>query len=543
MPIEVELPDGSIAEFPDGTPRSVMEGALRQHAKTNWKPRQRSPQDLRDLGEAHSLQNPVTQDMGALETFGAGVGKSLSDTGRGVMQFVNGTTDESRAETDRIRLQDEALMGSKAGIAGHLAGQTGQMLVPLGTVAKGLSWANAGRNAAQGAAFAGLQPVGTDESRGLNAAIGAGAGAASVAVPAIAEALGKRAQAAISPQVRALYEAAKARGISLTPAQLSDSRFVKFLASQLQMLPGSGAAAKSAAQREAMNRQLAMSIGEDAPVVTREVYAKAKARQSAKFEELTSRNDARVTPQTMAKLEDVIREAEVVGGQTLDSVRAAVDNFYSRAVTGPKGIVVPGKAYQALDSTLGKATKAGDTTAHFVGQVRNVIREAMDDSISAQDRKAWNALRKEYGNRKTLRDLVAKGDDTGLSPAQLMGRVTANNYGKEAMASGTRGESGDLALIGQRMKEPPSSGTAERMLAGQAFNPFAWPFMAGRVLAGSTAGRALNSDALASLMMREGRGQGLQGLARLLEKPVPQRLIPASVMTAAERKKSRKDRD
>ncbi len=28
MPIEVELPDGSIAEFPDGTPDAAIKGAL-----------------------------------------------------------------------------------------------------------------------------------------------------------------------------------------------------------------------------------------------------------------------------------------------------------------------------------------------------------------------------------------------------------------------------------------------------------------------------------------------------------------------------------
>lgn len=54
-----------------------------------------------------------------------------------------------------------------------------------------------------------------------------------------------------------------------------------------------------------------------------------------------------------------------------------------------------------------------------------------------------------------------------ISPAQLLGRVTANNAGKEAMAAGRGGDLGQLANIGQTFLKDgiPNSGTPERLAA------------------------------------------------------------------------------
>ena len=78
-----------------------------------------------------------------------------------------------------------------------------------------------------------------------------------------------------------------------------------------------------------------------------------------------------------------------------------------------------------------------------------------------------------------------------------MGRVTANNSGKERMASGTRGKLGDLAMLGQQLKPPPTSGTAENNFAKKLWNPLNWPGMA----ATSTAGHLANSPGLARRMV------------------------------------------
>jgi hypothetical protein len=374
--------------------------------------------------------------------------------------------------------------------------------------------ANAGRLAklaatgAQGAALGGIQGTRDGESRAKNAGLGAllniGGQAASNALMAT----GTRAAEAIKPEVRKIYEAAKARGITLSPAQLSDSRVAKYVESVLQGLPFSGVAAKAAEQKAIFNRRLAESIGVDAPAVTPEVYAAKKAADSAKFNDLTSRNSLSVTPELARKLHNIAQVSKAAGKDVHDAVNEAIEGLYSQMADG----VVPGRAYQALDSALGQVTKLGTPVSHFVGQVKHVIRDAMDDSISPADKAAWKKLRQEYGNRKTIRDLVSKGDGGELSPAALMARVTSNNAGKEAMASETRGELGTLARIGQRMKEPPNSGTADRLAVQKAFNPINWPGLALASLAG-VGSRAVNNSALTALMMREGRGKLPQYLA------------------------------
>jgi hypothetical protein len=533
--MEVELPSGEVVEFPDGTPNHVMEAALRDYHARTWKPRNYSAASVKQNAALHRGFHPVTEEMGAGATFAAGAGKAIMDTGRGIGQILGM---RSTQDVDESRQTDDALLNTGAGIGGNFVGGAAQAVVPVGNVAGRLGMVGKAapivNGAVQGGSFASLQPVGTGESRLANTALGAGLGGAGAAAAPAFQAVGKSASEAISPQVRAMYEAAKARGIQLTPAQLSDSRFMKFFESQLRSLPGSGAAAKAAQQRAAFNARVAETIGEKAPAVNDEVYAAAKARHSRQFADLTSRNDLKVTPQVVSRLEAAIQQAEVAGPEVAQVVRAAVHNFYEQAVTGKAGVIVPGAAYQAMDSALGQVTRLGTPVSHFVGQVKHALREAMDASINPADRAAWRQLRQEYGNRKTIRDLVGKSSTGDISPQALMGRVTANNAGKEAMASGTRGELGTLARIGQVMKEPPNSGTADRQLANSILLPWNALAQLGRVAMGATAGRAAGSNTLAALMMRESRGKPIQGLARLLEKSQLPKTLPAAGMTAAQ---------
>lgn len=533
---EVTAPEGASESDVMAYVQSNHQAASAPAKSAAWQPRQRSPADIR----AMAGKVDPTEGMSFPAQYAAGWGKAYHDTYNGLRQVSasvadyfdpQGRVDQVQAQVDQSRAIDAPLAGAPGGKAGRYGGSIVQFATPGTNAGNLVTYAGKGapilQGAVQGAAYGAIQPTATGESRLENTTTGAAFGAGGAAIAPVLRAGGSKLADAVGTEVKALYEAAKARGINLSPAQLSDSRFMKFLASTLQNLPGSGARGKAAEQSAAFNREVAKEIGANAPVVTPEVYANVKAMQGKQFEALTARNDLMVTKPLIDKLEQAVKDAELAGPEAASAVTAAVEKFYSQTVTGKGGIIVPGKAYQALDSALGQVTKRGDTTAHFVGQVKGAIREAMDASISPKDKAAWDLLRKQYANRKTVRDLVAKGDGGELSPAQLMGRVTANNYGKESMASGTRGGLGELARIGQRIKEPPSSGTAERMLAAQSLNPLAWPIMAGRALVGSTAGRVANSNGLASLLAGGSGEKALNGLARLVDKTKPQYLLPA----------------
>lgn len=125
------------------------------------------------------------------ENFAAGIGKSFYDTARGVGQLVGAVSTEDVEQSRRL---DEPLTRTTGGQFGQIAGSVAQVVGP-GAVAKAagapamvtnaLMPTSLGGNIAQGAAFGALQPVGEDDSRLQNIAIGAGAGGVGYAIPGI----------------------------------------------------------------------------------------------------------------------------------------------------------------------------------------------------------------------------------------------------------------------------------------------------------------------------------------------------------------------
>jgi hypothetical protein len=489
----------------------------------------------------------VTDDMSTFQKFAAGLGKSMVDTGRGVGQLMGLV---SQQEIDESAKTDKALMGTTAGLIGNVGGQVAQMAIPGAGAAKGLQMAGLGgkllaggaiaRAAAGGASFAASQPVLTGNSRAENAAIGGLAGGAGQGAVSGLQALAKPAAAAMSPAVSQLAAKAEAMGIPISAAQLSDSKFVKTLASVLEKLPFTGAGNTRTAQQQSFNQAVSKTFGEDAPAITQQVYSNAKSRIGGEFERLSSQNSLNVSDGLLNKLVTLQDEAQRFGSNdTARAVASAIDELLSKA---DKSGVVPGKAYQSLDSKLGKMTKTGDEKAMYLAQVRDAVRSSMDDSISKPDQAAWKLAREQYKNLKTIRDLVAKeGADGNISPALLAGRMNSSPAGKEAMAMGRGGEMGDLARIGQQFLKDkiPDSGTAGRLAAMGAMGGGGYALgidpktLLLTAAGGATAGRGLN------ILLNSGAGrnfmlngsQNANQLARLMS-PAPYVATPLALEAA-----------
>lgn len=531
-------PDGATYEVtaPEGaTEQDVMAYVQQHHAA---QPQQTPAQHYADLQQ--QVGQPSPEDaartqydaMPWYQQAAVSAGGELTSLGRGIGQML---TPDSSAVNQRLTANANADAPAQDAMHG-LPNVVGRALPYLATLPLGGGEVQAGRSlltrlgagAAEGGAYGALQETRTGDSRGRNMLAGAALGTAGQGLAAGLRGMGNRAANAIAPEVRAVYEKAKALGIDLTPAQLSDSKLVKFMQSQFGLLPLSGAQAASDRQVGQFNRQIGRAIGVDAPVVTPEVYASKKAADSAQFNDLTARNFLDVTPELARNLHAIAQQAKMAGADVHGAVNNAIEGLYAQMQDG----VVPGQAYQALDSALGSITKSGGPTAHFVGMVRDAIRKGMDASISPEDAAAWKQLRGEYANRKTIAPLVAKSQGGPISPQALMGRVTATGAGKERMASGQGGLLGDLAQIGQRMKQPPSSGTAERQLFNSALNPLMWPVLLSGGAVGATVGRATNSNLLARRMMAPGRGQTANRLARIAAKSPA--LVPLLVAAMAQ---------
>lgn len=535
MPIQVQGPDGQLLEFPDGTPRETMKAAM---AKRYGAPKQ-APESMESLQrramETYGRSDP-TEGMSGTGKFLAGMGKSFVDTGRGIGQLFGVTDGGDVSEARRL---DAPLMDTGAGLAGNIVGQTAQIAAPVpgGLAAKAAS--RLGRAApyagaaARSGAFSATQGTVGDESRLTNAAVGSAFGAGGQAISAGGSALARGAVSRLDDAGATLARKAEGFGLQLGLPSLSENPLVRTVANQMERLPFSGATKRAKANQEAFNLQVGKTFGAKSDKITPDVFADAKTRLQNAFETLSSRNNLDLTTDHVAQIKSVIDEATRLGGS--DTARM-VKNWANELITKVDSTgSIPGKAYQSFDSRLAKVMKSGGEPAHYLGQLRDVIRSAMDDSISAGDRNAWNTIRKQYAALKTVEPLVAKSPAGNISPEALMGRVTADTAGKARMATGRAGDLGDLARIGQRfLKLAPNSGTADRLLVNTAvtgglygaqhqglIDPSTAAMIGGGLLLNRMGLSALNSRALAA-----GDSRALNGLSRLLG-PAP-RALPAA---------------
>ena len=509
-------PDGQLLEFPDGTQPDVMKAAMRK--------RYGGPSDAPTLDEINAQNRAARAAPGyageqarvdaenhrrAIARLPMplralmGVGTAIAEPLVGASQI---TGIGSKDWQDRQIANIEATKGNTAGNAGSVVGNIAAFALPMTKVGMlpkaGQYLASAGIGAAAG----GLDPVTGDESRAKNIALGGLFGLGGQATGDVLQATGKMAAANVSQEAKAVYQAAKARGINLTPTQLSDSRFMGWMRGQLGALPGSGAPAQARKQAQQFNAAVSKTVGESDPM-SREVFDQALTRIGGQFDRFTG-NNIPVSNGFMAKVLQVQDEAAgLADGDTARNMKYIADRIFKQGTTG----TLPGKAVQSIDSDLSGLMRQGGERAIYAGRMREALHDQIGKTIGPNEKAAWDEARGQYANAMKIMGLVGKND--GVPAAQLMGALTNNGAGKRAMARDRAGELGQLAKIGQRMKGAPSSGTAERLQSaglGAAFiaNPLG-------TLAGLTGGRVArglsDSDILAQALLN--RGAGRQAIA------------------------------
>jgi hypothetical protein len=442
-----------------------------------------------------------------------GAGRTFDRIGKGMQQGYYGVTGNDKAQAalkeqvDSDNAAYEPLANTRP-IASGIGEALPSMVLPIGSTASAAT--TAAKLFASGAVPTALE-YGSASERAKNAGIsGVGATVGGMVIPKIIQGgvqLARRAgdsiMGAISPEVMALYQRAQQFGIPISRAQLSNSKFMKTLASAVENLPFSGATATKEAARDQFNRAISRTFGEDSTVVDRNLYDSARTRLGAEFDRLSNRNEFQVTPQVMTEVNDLLQRSQnYTTPQTAAIIENVARGFRSRLDTNT--MTIPGSVYQDTDTMISKMLKNPQESAPWIGELRDILRAGMDNSIRPDDQVAWNTARDQYRNLKAVRDLVAKeGADGNISPAALMNRMNANGAGKESMARGTRGDLGDIAVIGKQFLKDqiPNSGTAQRLLAqgvlgaagGGAVLGGADPSTIGALmLAGATSGRMTN---------------------------------------------------
>jgi hypothetical protein len=109
-----------------------------------------------------------------------------------------------------------------------------------------------------------------------------------------------------SPETSRLAQIAMDNGIPLKASQVSPSQIAKQIDSVSSQVPFSGSGAFQDQQRQAFNRAVSNTIGEDSTKLTSDVMERARQRIGQSYDDLAQRVQTKVTPDVQQKLDEVL---------------------------------------------------------------------------------------------------------------------------------------------------------------------------------------------------------------------------------------------
>ncbi len=485
MPI-VDLGDGRIVEFPDLPPEQLQAAVASAFAQSGPPPSGDANQQSAPAPE-QSMWQRIDRNLGL---FGAGANDSIAGTIGGLPDLYNSGLRAVGLPAmpegyyrNAVRSGIDAVVGdapvpettSERLLHGAGRGVTdaATMFVPAGQVAR----AAAPGSVTQGVAKAlATQPVMQATSGAAGGAVGEATGnpwlglAAGLAVPAAA-ALGARAvtpiRSTLNVEQQRLADIALRENIPLTAGQRTGSPTLRLAEDVMERNPMTSgpAAAQREAQQTAFNRAVLSRAGANAEHATPDVLTATRDRIGAAFDDLSARNTLQATPDLNARLATLRTEVNrYATPDVAKPVLARLEDVTSKISNGR----MSGGAYRELDSAIGRhmrGTSNGDLRG-YLGHLREVLRDGMDQSISSADRTAWREARQQYANLMSVsRAMDAPSAMTSagnISPAAL-GNASRSGLSSGSYARG-RGDLNDLARIGQTFLKTatPDSGTAQR---------------------------------------------------------------------------------
>ena len=511
--IEIKLPDGSIAQFPDGMADADIEAVLQQEFASPQQPTgtvspapsapQREglfPQIASGMteGAANFLSLPNTIELG-LRSIGPAIGNAmggdfaypeqsiLPNAGQSFLNFAN----NAGAMTDPTD-------NSAGQIARRVGNEIGANLIPMAGSASRA--ASIGQALTQGGA-----------ELGLTTASGLGAGVANEAFPGnpvadmVGQALGFGAGASlieggrklitpnpISPERLAVVRALQDEGVELSAGQATGSARLKAMESELG---GANAQNFMDTQGEQFTSAALDRIGINAPRATPEVLDTAYRNIGAEFDRLAANATVPVDQPFMADLQNTLTNYnDLLERSAAPAVQRYVDEIFDHAANSPAGQpLLTGEQYQSLRSRLGADMRR--TTSPELANALGDIQAALDDSVerylstsSPDDIPAWQDVRNQYRNFLVIEKAASgAGENTALgllSPAQLRSAVSQQN--RRGYIRG-QGDFADLARNGVAAMTPlPNSGTSVRSAAQNLVSSA--PTIAGTVLGGAAGG-------------------------------------------------------
>ena len=464
--MDIQTKDGIILRgIPDGTPEEAIKARI---AKIRSEAGGVDPSEGRLPFRPFGIDTGLTMPQGVSRA-AAGAGKAISDWGQGIKQAGTEIFDpqagpELRRQTDDQRALDAPLMKTGAGFAGNL-GMNIAALAP--------TLAIPGANTYTGAALVGglssaLSPVGTDDSRAGNAALGAGAG---VAGQAAGRALGRALQPVASklgPEEQALAAAAQREGIPLTAGQATGSRPLQITESVMENLPmtsGSQIAGREAQQR-AFTAAALRRAGISGDSANAGALLTQKNALGSQIGGVAERGSLAFDDPLTTKIVSILHDAQThLPPDQVKKVAGTVDQIMSQVEHSG---AMRGTNYQGWREPLRALASEGGATGRVYGDLRKALDTAFREQLPAADKATVETASRQYANVKTIIDAMGGAGNlpaTGqVAPAQLSAAL-GRAMGREGKALG-RGDLNELARVGQVFvrDQVPNSGTAQRQL-------------------------------------------------------------------------------
>ncbi len=251
--------------------------------------------------------------------------------------------------------------------------------------------------------------------------------------------------------------------IDVRPDQVKQgAKFTKLAGQASSDVPFSGSKTKSNQVNFTKNVIHELNPEDTSDRLTPENFSKAMERSGGGIGDIMAKTEIPLD----APLRDSttgLREEVNTKGTDADAkiISAYIDELHSKA--NEDGII-DGSALRELNSEIGLRARnnVGNDLGAWLNDLQGHIEDAVQRNVSPEDGAALKEFRRQYAYGKILEPTVAKTIDGVLPPSQLMGAVTRTSLGKHLMAMGKGGPLGDLAKVGQLIKEPGTSFTAER---------------------------------------------------------------------------------
>jgi hypothetical protein len=433
-------------------------------------------------------------------------------------RFAEAANDSSAAQIGRLGGQIAGTAPFLAASGGLISAATRGAPIVNALAARPLVSA-AVRGAGAGAGASALTSAASEEPLGDQITSGATAGA--VLGPAgrlVSGVARKVAGAGVEPETAQLAATARDKfGIPIRPDQISTNPMVRFMGSVMQRLPFTGMGEHVAEQQTAFNRAIANEFGETADKVTRPVLARAATRIGGMFDSVASRTgQIAIDRPFMSDVGRIVNDARSVLGRDAGPIENQVRRIADRIDFGTNSLSAD--SYQSLTrkgTPLDRAIHSADPNVRFyAGQIRDALDDAMERSAPADVVADLKQARYQWAIMKAIEPLAHDAPTGDISVAKVLRAATGGNLD-------------ELGQIGQRfLKEPPSSGTAERLTAIKTIGALAGGVgglsyfdpehfqrdvagLGAGLLAARAGGAALRSNALTGALIRGGQRQAL----------------------------------